>query len=184
VRDGTAILYGGRPEFGMELSDTWVFDGAAQVWTDLAPPTAPGPRSAFALASDGAGTLLLVGGTTDGNTFTDETWTYDVAGNAWTMGTAAGLGAQFNNAAAWLDASTFVAWSGKLDCCGNPAPGTWAYDVDVDTWTDLAPRSEPAPRFSHRMVSVGGNKVIVFGGLMINADFSSATAETWEYVGP
>lgn len=183
VGDDGVVLYGGRPEFGLELADTWLLDAAGQ-WTDLAPATSPGPRSAFALASDGAGRLVMVGGSPDGASFVDETWAYDATGNAWAMGAAAGLGPQFNNAAAWLDGDVVVTFSGKADCCSDPVPGTWAYDAAADAWTDLAPAVEPAPRFSHRMVAVGGNKAIVFGGLLLNANLGSASAETWEYVGP
>jgi len=184
VGDGTALLQGGRSEFMMEMADTWLFDGATQEWTDLAPAMDPGTRSAFALASDGTGRVAMVGGNADSVTVVDETWVYDVAGNTWSMGAAAGLGLQFNNTVAWLDGDTFVTYSGKNDAFSNPVPGTWAYDAAADTWTDLAPEGEPAARFSHRMVSVGGNKAIMFGGLLINADFSSASAATWEYVGP
>jgi hypothetical protein len=184
VGESTAILQGGRSEFMMEHPDTWSFDGVSQTWTDLAPAMGPGPRSAFALASDGAGRLVMVGGSTDSTTFVDETWTYAAAANTWTMGAAAGLGTQFNNAAAWLAGDGFVVFSGKLDCCSNPVPGTWLYSAGADAWSDLAPPAEPAPRLSHRMVSVGGNTAIMFGGLLVNADLASATAETWEYVGP
>jgi hypothetical protein len=184
VGESTAILQGGRSEFMMEYPDTWSFDGASQTWTDLAPAVDPGPRSAFALASDGAGRLVMVGGSTDSTTFVDETWTYAAAANTWTMGAAAGLGVQFNNAAAWLAGDGFVAFSGKVVFDGNPVPGTWGYSAGTDVWTDLAPATEPAPRFSHRMVSTGGNKAIMFGGLLVNADLASATAQTWEYVGP
>lgn len=184
VGDGTAILYGGRPEFGLELGDTWMFDGATQTWTDLAPPMSAGTRSAFAFASDGASTLVMVGGTTNSVNIVDETWRYDVAGNTWSMGAAAGLGTQLNSAAAWLDGSAWVTFSGKQTCCSEPVPGTWGYDAGVDTWTDLAPTLAPAPRYSHSMISVGGSKAIMFGGLLLNANNGSATAETWEYVGP
>jgi hypothetical protein len=182
--DGTALLQGGRSEFMMELADTWLFDGVTQAWTDLVPPASPGTRSAFALASDGMGVVVMVGGSTDSTTFVDETWVYDVAGNAWIAGAAAGAGTQLNNAAAWTDGDTFVGFSGKPDCCSNPIPGTWGYHAAADAWTDLAPPTEPAPRSNHRMLSVGNGKLIMFGGLLLNADLTSATAETWEYVGP
>lgn len=181
--DGTAILYGGRVDFGVELSDTWAYDAATETWTDLAPLASPGPRSAFALAFDGAGTLVQVGGTVESSAITDETWRYDVAGNEWTMGAAAGLGAQFTNAAAWLEAGVIVT-SGKTDIFGEPMPGTWVYDATADAWSDVTPKSEPAPRFAHRMVFVGGDKAILFGGLLVNVGPGSAVDETWEYVGP
>ena len=77
-----------------------------------------------------------------------------------------------------------MTYSGKADPFANPVPGTWAYDAAADAWTDLAPESEPAARYGHRMVGVGGNKAIMFGGLLVNADYSSASAAIWEYVGP
>ena len=181
--DGVALAYGGRPDFGLEFSDTWLFDRDTATWTDLAPPTNPGPRSAFALAFDGDDAVALVGGNTNSMDLTDETWIYSITNNEWTQVAAAGAGPQFNNVAAWLG-TTLVSTSGKLTCCTEPVPGTWAYDAAADTWAEITPKSEPAPRFSHRMVPVGEHKAIIFGGLLLNAGPASAMAETWEYVGP
>ncbi|MEX1367531.1 MAG: kelch repeat-containing protein [Nannocystaceae bacterium] len=184
IGDGLALLYGGRPDFALELSDTWVFDVAAETWTELAPPANPGPRSAFAMASDGLDLVAMVGGTPNSSTLVDQTWTYSVAANTWTMGATAGAGDQFNNSMAWLDGGPFVVFSGKADCCTDPIPGTWAYDGDADAWTELTPKLEPAPRFSHRTAHLGRDKLIIFGGLTLNGGPSSAVAQTWEYVGP
>ncbi|MCX4241698.1 kelch repeat-containing protein [Paraliomyxa miuraensis] len=181
--DGVAILYGGRVEFGVELSDTWMFDPTTQTWTDLAPASAPGPRSAFPLVYDGIGTLAITGGTVNSSALTDETWLYDIAGNDWTMVAATDQGVRFTHVGAWLEAGV-VTFSGKYDVFENPVAGTWLYDATADAWSDLAPATEPAPRLAARMVSVGNDKAILFGGLLVNADNTSAVNETWEYVGP
>lgn len=181
--EGVAIAYGGRPDFGMEFEDTWAFDVATETWTDLAPATSPGPRSALALAFDGVDTIALVGGSTNSVDLSDETWLYSVARNDWTPAAAAGAGPQFNNVAAWFG-ETLITTTGKPTCCDEPVPGTWAYDAVGDAWSEITPDTEPAPRFSHRMVYVGEHKAIIFGGLLLNIGPGSAVAETWEYVGP
>lgn len=181
--DGRALLYGGRPDFAAEFSDTWVFDAGTETWTELSPPTDAGPRSAFGLAVDGD-RVVLFGGTPDSAAVVDETWVYDIAADDWSQGTAPLAGPRFNHSLVWLEGGGFVTFGGKTDCCTNPVPGTWAYDADADDWIELTPESEPDARFSHRMVHLGRDKALMFGGLTVNASLRSAVAESWEYVGP
>ncbi|MCA9704968.1 MAG: hypothetical protein KDK70_03850 [Myxococcales bacterium] len=183
VGEDLVLLQGGRVDFGVELADTWMFDATTEDWTDLAPPVDPGVRSAFTLSFDGVDTVAMVGGTVASSSLTDETWLYDVAANAWTMGALTSLGTQFNHAAAWLDGG-LVVFAGKNDIFSEPVPGTAAYDADADAWVDLMPARAPASRFSHGAVAVGSDKALLFGGLLFNGGPGSATDELWEYVGP
>jgi hypothetical protein len=78
----TVVLFGGlagdcsNPANG-PLGDTWVFDGTS--WTE-ASSTGPRPRYELAMAPQGD-TVLLTGGTTDGNSFLGDAWIW--SGTAW-----------------------------------------------------------------------------------------------------
>jgi len=183
VGDGMVMAFGGRAGFGLEYDDTWVFDLAAETWADLAPATSPGTRSAFSMAFDGDDTVLLVGGTNDSVIISDQTWAYRVGANDWEPLAVAGQGEHFNAAGAWVE-GVFVSHGGKGTCCTEPVAVTWAYDPGADAWSDISPMTQPVPRFSHTMEAVGPDKAIIFGGLLMNANNESATAQTWEYVGP
>ncbi len=116
----------------------------------------------------------------------DETWRYDVAGNMWTQGAPVMTpGPRFVLPGAHFADGTFIVFSGKLDsCCADPTAGTFAYDPAADDWADLAPPTEPTPRFNHSLAYVEGrNKAIIFGGNFINIGAGGAVDEIWEYVG-
>ena len=54
---------------------------------------------------------------------------------------------------------------------------TWAYDLDADTWTRLAPPSAPPARFGHDAVWVDDIGLVVFAGQAGQAFFS----DLWAY---
>ena len=181
--DGTALLFGGRIDFAMELADVWELDVETMTWAELMPLTSPGPRSAFGMAYDGVDAVTIVGGTPNSNDIVDEVWTYSIAAGDWDALMPAGGGTQFNNAAAYVG-DTLVTFGGKADCCSDPSLPTFGYDPVLDAWSSLSPAGEPPSRFAHSFVGVGNGKAIMFGGVLVNADPSSAVSETWEYVGP
>jgi hypothetical protein len=143
------------------------------------------------MAYDGVGTITVFGGYDDDNIDPgipiDETWRYDVAGNAWTQASPTTTpGPWFVQTGAHYADGSFIVHSGKLDtCCNNPDAGTWAYDAAADDWADITPASEPTPRFAHAMAYIEGtNKSLVFGGNFVNIGTGGATDEMIEYVGP
>ncbi|HWB74935.1 MAG TPA: kelch repeat-containing protein [Nannocystaceae bacterium] len=184
--DGNVLLYGGRTAGGgSEVADTWIFDVAAQTWSQPMPTGAPPATSAFAFAFDGADIITLYGGFASSAPL-DTTWSYTISTNTWaaaapmmTPGPRAVLQGEYLG-----DGRMFV-FSGKLNgCCIDPTGGTFAFDPVAGNWADITPPGEPSPRFNYAMTGVGnGDKTIIFGGLLVNTGFGTALAETWEYVG-
>ncbi|MCA9565796.1 MAG: hypothetical protein KC561_20005, partial [Myxococcales bacterium] len=142
-------------------------------------------RIAFGLASDGLGTVLLVGGhdSTEDET-TAQTWGYDVEDNSWSQFADIGVGALVDNGAAWLAEDRFLSFGGRPQLLASPNDNTWLYDAGEDQWSNLGPAIRPPARFAHSVVSAGSNRAIIFGGLTTNEDPLSALNDTWEYVGP
>jgi hypothetical protein len=187
IGDSRVLLHGGRSAPGGELGDTWIFDGATGTWTNAMPAGAPMPDTAFAFAFDRMDTVTRFGGFANNTTLLDQTWSYTVSTNTWAM--EAPMGSPGNRAVLsgeYLSFGQMIVFSGKLDdCCIDPVGGTFAYDPAANTWTTITPSAEPSPRFSYAMTAVeGGNKAILFGGLLQNTGVGTALAETWEYVGP
>jgi hypothetical protein len=71
---GQLILFGGVTTGNAILDDTWSWNGST--WTQLSPATSPQPDGDASMDYDpGVGQLILFGGT-NGNGYTNETWTY------------------------------------------------------------------------------------------------------------
>lgn len=92
---GKVILFGGKGEAG-NLSDTWTYDPAHKVWTDMS-PSGRTPRARFGASMifhADSGRILLFGGSrassmpgSPGGEDYDvlgDMWAYDVEANAWT----------------------------------------------------------------------------------------------------
>ncbi|MBI2951741.1 hypothetical protein HYY27_06590 [bacterium] len=81
------LLFGGCASgFGpCPLGDLWAFDLRTNVWTELRPSgAAPGARTNPALAYDPAVRRALLIGGSAAEGLTNDTWTFDAAGGAWT----------------------------------------------------------------------------------------------------
>lgn len=79
------VLFGGVDYTGTQIyGDTWVFNYWDQTWTLLNPQVSPSPRGWFGMAySPTANLVIIFGGGTDREHFTDETWTYRLGPNLW-----------------------------------------------------------------------------------------------------
>ena len=79
------VLFGGVDYTETQIyGDTWVFNYWDQTWTFLNPHVSPSPRGWFGMAySPTANLVMIFGGGTDREHFTDETWTYRLGPNKW-----------------------------------------------------------------------------------------------------
>ncbi|MGQ0796780.1 MAG: Kelch repeat-containing protein [Methanobacteriota archaeon] len=171
------VLFGGNTLLGSS-DETWSYDEAADTWTNLNPPVRPIPRYGHAMAYDvQSKRLILFGGGPLGGLFGD-TWSYDVASNSWTqMQPATGPLGRRSHAMAYDGQSDRVILFGGSGPLGD-TDDTWSYDVDTDTWTEMAPSARPPPRGGHAMAyDVRSDRVVLFGGFTGVA----ALDDTWAY---
>ncbi|MCU1452833.1 MAG: fibronectin type protein [Acidimicrobiales bacterium] len=81
---GGAIMFGGQAgPAGNPNAETWRWDGTN--WTHLSPAASPPARSLAAIGTEPSGTVLLVGGNSDGGLTPNltDTWRWD--GSTWTQ---------------------------------------------------------------------------------------------------
>jgi N-acetylneuraminic acid mutarotase len=87
VTGGEVVLFGGVNELpGREAvyGDTWIFDTAAQTWTEIAPSRSPRPRGFHGTTGDAEGGVVVIfGGGRSRERVGDQTWTFDVASRTW-----------------------------------------------------------------------------------------------------
>ncbi len=83
-KTGKVIMYGGVTGKG-DVNDTWAYDPATNVWTELHPMgDLPQPRRGHSMVFDRtSGKIVMFGGTV-GYRGVNDTWTYDSAANQWT----------------------------------------------------------------------------------------------------
>lgn len=186
IGNAQALVFGGRPNGGgSETADTWRFDAASGTWTNLSPGGGATAASAYAMAWDGNDVVTRFGGFVSNNPL-DQTWNYTISTNTWALAAPMGTpGPRGVLSGEYLADGRMVVFSGKLgNCCIDPTGGTFAYDRVGNAWATITPPGEPSPRFNYAMAAVsGGNKAILFGGLLTNTGIGTAQGQTWEYVG-
>jgi len=122
---GKVVLFGGH-DGKRDLGDTWLYDAAANTWTEATPPAerpSPGPRCGHGMAYDVArGATILFGGHT--TKYSDE-----------------------------ADEEAYLYQKSHSDR-GAAHADTWAFDAAARSWTLLAPQASPpaAPTLCGAMV--------------------------------
>lgn len=162
------ILFGGVSGFpGLVRNDTWAYDYATDLWTNMAPAGGPSPRiGARMVYSVELDRIVLFGGH-DGQCHGD-TWTYDFESNVWTEMTPASSPAP----RAWqafaydIESRRIVLFGGDRNCMpGSPFGDTWTYDIVSNSWQNLNPAESPTAR-AHGSVAYdrGSDRIVLFGG--------------------
>jgi hypothetical protein len=131
--NGKVGIFGGTADGLTALADTWIWDGQAQTWTQVAVNApAPSARGLASVASYGSATgpnVVLFGGT-NGVTDLDDMWTWD--GATWTQVTQAGPGPRSAAAMGTLGESLLL--FGGLHA-GVPLGDFWSWNGS--TWQNL-----------------------------------------------
>ncbi len=130
--DSDRVLLFGGFNGTTTYNDTWSYDVGANVWTSLAPATAPAVRSDHGFVYDARlHRAILFGGV--GSRVYNDTWSYDVAANAWTElhPSASPSFIPGNTMAYDSRADRVILWGGEY------ALETWAYGTP-------APSGRPA----------------------------------------
>jgi N-acetylneuraminic acid mutarotase len=80
-------LFGGSDSSGTGGNETWEYDVASNVWTQLNPTSPPSARMGHTMAYVGNGIIILFGGesTQSSATQMNDFWVYKIASNTWTM---------------------------------------------------------------------------------------------------
>jgi len=180
------LLFGGVDESpNVYNGETWVYDLSANTWTNQAPITGPSPRGGHAMAYLGGDQVLLFGGEDGSSSFRDDTWVYDLSANTWTnQAPATSPSARRYHTMASLGGDQVLLFGGWKEGYGVFGD-TWVYDLSANTWTNQALVSSrsaaewtaaaPSARTDLAMASLGGDRVVLFGG----HDAGGDNSETW-----
>jgi len=180
------ILYGGHLKGSPPSQDTWAYDFDSNTWSEMAPATHPATIDYYSLAyDDESDRVVLFGGRVDQSDNTnDETWAYDYNSDTWTQ-----MNANPRPAQRWFHAMAYDGQSDRVilfggttgsGVAGPSSNETWAYDFNVDSWTNLEPASAPSVRASPGLAyDLESDRMVLFGGAVSAVGVSNN--ETWAY---
>ena len=164
------IVFGGF-DHSNRLNDVWQLTlSGTPTWSQLTPGgVAPTPRQDAAAVYDAIGNRMVVfGGYTQANTFSNETWTLSLTGSpAWTLMTPAGTPPSGRNTVGYaLDTSRrHLIVSGGWSFSGYH---TDTYKLDLSgagAWSSISTSSSPpARRQSSGAYDAGRDRFVIFGG--------------------
>jgi N-acetylneuraminic acid mutarotase/predicted MPP superfamily phosphohydrolase len=182
------VLFGGYESGGSSstttYNQTWIYDYNSNVWTNMAPTTAPPGLMLGCMVYDSQSELIvLFGGVVDGGDSIAETWTYDLSSNTWTnVTTSVHPSARIMYAMTYDSESDLAILFGGIGYYPNPVEtlyDTWTYDVDTNTWTEKSPAQHPT--------TIGGlayddeyDRATFFGG-SLSVEETEYLSETWTY---
>ena len=171
--------------------DTWIFDPAAQTWSEMDPETSPPVMYGQTLDYDSENDQFLLwgghmsdidGGNMSSAGYNDSVWSYSVADNQWLE---IPPGNQSHPTARYWHQTAYVSgYPGLLVFGGDGGysilADTWLFDLESESWTrkrsDLTP---PARIVGSAVYSSEYGQVILFGGL--DNDYSNLN-DTWVYL--
>ncbi|MEW5849773.1 MAG: kelch repeat-containing protein [Myxococcota bacterium] len=197
-----AILVGGRghPSGGSNcqdglgrrakmLNDVWAFNVDDDTWEELSDGTgtAPDEREDFGLWLDAENErLVLFGGNATcsfGNDVRNDMWQFDLLTNTWSALTPNGTPPRARQAFGFdvmgRKAYLFGGAFGFFDPTLND---TWEFDLDTDTWTQVAVTgTRPQRRFRGNLVAdIARNQLMIFGGHDFGASGDQPDAPEFE----
>jgi hypothetical protein len=165
------IMFGGYDIERLTYSeDTWAFDFRLNEWTNRSPALHPSARSRQGMAFDAASNrVILFGGHTIENQYSDETWAYGFAWNAWANVTSdVRPPGRRSPGMAYDSDSDRVILFGGVDFANQKGElnDTWSYDFETNTWTEMSPPTAPSKRYSFGFAYDSGiDRCILFGGV-------------------
>ncbi len=177
------ILFGGFTNERTVLGDTWVLHLDDGNWENMDPSVAPPARSDPGLAYDAqSDRVVLFGGITNEDgpwvQFND-TWAYDVDSNTWeNLEPASSPTIRHGHQMVYASGSDRIIMVGGHT--GRLAAAiflgdTWAYDLDTNTWTEMAPIPGNTANFHGMTYDSESDQVVLFGG------DGTTRGETWAY---
>ena len=193
------ILFGGRAGSGYDYEDTWEWDPATGVWTDLTGAgNHPSARSQHAMVYEkSTGKILLFGGGRSGSNSGDpagitvslgDTWELDPVAQTWTaVQVSAGPTARHDLGMVWDGTRNKAVLFGGMQmdiagATGIPKQDTWEWDAAASTWSErTALGKKPSARYAHAMAFDGSRgKAVVVGGWDITSGGSLADMWDWD----
>ncbi len=194
------VLFGGRSNTGLNLQDTWEWDGKTGVWTAIdIVRNLPQARAQHAMVFEkSTGKVLLFGGGRSSSDRDDaplgvalslgDTWHYDPATQTWNESQPEiAPAARHDHAMAWDSARNRAVLFGGSSVAepGAAAAGqqdVWEWDPELGTFTERVSSGDtPSARSGHGLAfDVSRKTVVLFGGWEAATGFGLRDLWDWD----
>lgn len=190
---GQIIMYGGEANQRASHKDTWSFNTATNIWTDLDPEVHPsnvgGATAAYDVESD---KIIFYFSTRLSNTAPNglirlsQTWAFDVATNTWSdlMPGKSPFGLMGARMAYDSESDRIILFGGADFTIFPGSPyfdETWAYDYNTNTWEQMESQQSPLRRsYFGFTYDTSVDRILAFGG-NLHDDDKDRKGEMWSY---
>lgn len=184
---GGVVMFGGQNTL-FHMLETWLWDGVAQTWTQVAVANGAGPTARINHAMAGSGSIggtpsvVMFGGEGTNQQFND-TWQFTMAGGGtWTqLSPATSPSVRSGHCMAYDTVnSLWVMFGGKNEY--NYLVETWTFDGTTWTQASVANGAGPAGRINAQMTfDPQSGTTIMFGGVYATANYPAN--DTWSFNG-
>ncbi len=179
------FLFGGFARDG-RIDDTWVYDFASSIWTELNPTDHPNQRSDSSIVYDpNNDVVVLFSGYRRDEVKTRETWVYSFEEGNWVeMAPVNPPLHQYGNYMIHTETGQLLMYPGHWSVVSGAVTvnhgfggNIWEYDYVGDQWTEIDSPSKPLGRYWGNLAyDSDRNRLVLFGGQGAR-DFD----DTWAY---
>ncbi len=172
------IFFGGYdiPNNGY-FNETWVFDLATNMWTQMTPAIAPPGTNFQSMVYDSAADRVLMWGSVSD----DRLWSYDYNNDTWAEVAETGTPPLTDyTRMVYVPALQQSILFGGVDVPNEvPQGSTWVFDHPTQTWQQLTLATAPEPRAWQSMVYEPiTQQILLFGG---GTDRDHAYGDLWRF---
>lgn len=184
------LMWSGQGGAGL-FNDVWAFDLTAETWSEFT-STGSTPNIRYGVASvfdPMTRELVAFAGFTSLGRF-DDTWRFDPVSVSWNDVSPTAS----KPAARCLHSASYDGTGHRMIIYGGQSTGargdTWAFDLTLNTWTELLPTASPAGRFfTAHVYAAPTHQVVIFGGNLGSSKSDEVwgldlSTNTWQQIAP
>lgn len=181
------LLVGGRTFADEYLNDSFEWQADAEIWIDRTTSVRPPLLSRHGLAFDAIlHALVMFGGEypAEQTPYLRDVWQWSWTDTSWTSLLPSPVPSSWPEGRSWArlafdDARRRMVLVDGLEITTSETRDRWDWDGATRTWAPLVRDPSPSGRYAQAMVSVGGGRILLFGGFA-GAQF---LGDTWLWDG-
>ncbi|MHA2367155.1 MAG: Kelch repeat-containing protein, partial [Candidatus Hodarchaeales archaeon] len=139
------------------------------IWNNMTLSTHPSRRHSHSMVYAPKYNKIIMFGGNDGDSFINETWSYNLDTNKWTNITYSIQPSARTSSMVYNSKHDVIIMFGGMyeDEGPKPTDETWAFSIESNEWREMMPTTNPDARYEHSMVyDSTHDKVILFGGFV------------------
>ena len=180
------ILYGGKDDANLSMTETWAFDSAERTWKRITTPgkTPPGSEDHTTIYDPAAHRLILYGG--EQGPTTNKLWSLDLKTSTWKELTNSQVPRRESHTAVYDSRGKRMVVFGGIDRTREDLYEVWAMDLDpasptFEKWQDLSvAEGRPPGRIDHAAIyDPVRNRMVFHGGWMKTRQ--GLLGDTWAF---